>query len=307
VPNNIGNVLKKTVIEIEDMEHLSPMFKGERGHRFAKLVMKVFAVDQVNALYERCCEYTGANFASMVLKDLGVNYLIGNIERLVPLQEGPFITVSNHPYGGIDGIMLVDLMAGIRSDYKLMANQILSMIKAMEENFISVKPKVGNEELKPTANLNGIRETLTRLRDGHPVGFFPAGAVSMFKFRNLRVMDREWQESVLKLIQAAKVPIVPIRFFDKNSTLFYFLELINWRIRLIRMPRELFNKNGNITRLAIGNIVTVEEQSKFTDARSLGAYLRKIIYDMPMPDTFVLRSRLRIPDKNPDKEVALSE
>ncbi|HNW51726.1 MAG TPA: 1-acyl-sn-glycerol-3-phosphate acyltransferase [Prolixibacteraceae bacterium] len=298
--------MKRSVIEIEDMEHLSPMFKGDKGHRLAKLVMKIFAIDQVNALYERCCEHSGSDFANMALKDLGVDYLIGHLERLLPLREGPFITVSNHPYGGIDGVMLVDLMAGIRSDYKLMANQMLAMVKTMEENFISVKPKVGNEAMKPTtANLNGIRETLTRLRDGHPVGFFPAGAVSMFKFKNLRVMDREWQESIIKLIQAAKVPIVPIRFFDQNSSLFYFLELINWRIRLIRMPRELFNKNGNLTRLAIGNIVTVEEQAKFPDAHQLGEHLRKIIYDMPLPDTFVLRSRLRIPGKDAEKKVAL--
>jgi len=274
---------------------MSPAFMGDKGHRLAKLFMKVFAIDRVNALYERSCEHRGADFAESILKDLGVDYQIGNAERLMPLKEGAFITVSNHPYGGIDGIMLVDLMAGIRADYKVMVNQILSLIEAMSDNFISVKPKVGDNELSPTANVNGIRETLTRLHEGHPVGFFPAGAVSMFEFKHLGVRDREWQESVLKLIHKAKVPVVPIRFFDKNSFLFYSLELISWKIRLIQMPRELFNKHGKRTRIGIGNIITTEELEKFNDHKSLGAYLRKVLYDMPVPTSFISRSELKLP------------
>ena len=287
--------MKKSVVEFEDLERMSPAFMGDKGRRLAKLFMKVFAIDRVNALYERSCEHRGADFAESILKDLGVDYLIGNVERLMPLKEGAFITVSNHPYGGIDGIMLVDLMAGIRADYKVMVNQILSLIEAMSDNFISVKPKVGDNELSPTANVNGIRETLTRLHEGHPVGFFPAGAVSMFEFKHLGVRDREWQESVLKLIHKAKVPVVPIRFFDKNSFLFYSLELISWKIRLIQMPRELFNKHGKRTRIGIGNIITTEELEKFNDHKSLGAYLRKVLYDMPVPTSFISRSELKLP------------
>jgi len=289
--------LKKSVVEFEDLERMSPAFMGDKGRRLAKLFMKVFAIDRVNALYERSCEHRGADFAESILKDLGVDYQIGNIERLRPLKEGAFITVSNHPYGGIDGIMLVDLMAGIRADYKVMVNEILSLIEAMSDNFISVKPKVGDKELSPTANVNGIRETLTRLHEGHPVGFFPAGAVSMFEFRHLGVRDSEWQESILKLIHKAKVPVVPIRFFDKNSFLFYSLELISWKIRLIQMPRELFNKHGKITRIGIGNIITTEELGKFNDHKSLGAHLRKVLYDMPIPTSFISRSELKLPKK----------
>jgi len=284
------NEVKKSVIELEDLEQMSPIFRGERGRRFARLFMKVFAIDQVNALYGRSCQHFGGS----ILEDLGVNYVVGNADRLSALKDGPFITVSNHPYGGIDGIMLVDLMAEIRPDYKLMANQILSLVKSMEENFISVKPKVGNQSLKPTVNINGIRETITHLRNGHPIGFFPAGAVSMFKFKHMQVRDREWQESILKLIHSAKVPILPIRFFDKNSPLFYFLELIDWRIRLIQMPRELFNKKGKRTRLGIGNIISVEEQSQFSTPRSLGKHLQNLIYTMPLPSSFQRKSDIPI-------------
>lgn len=294
----MGN-LKRKVFEIKDLENMSPIFKGKWGNRLAKLAMHVYAMNRVNRVYERSCDHTGADFAEKLLNDLGVNYRIGNAERLQQLPKGAFITVSNHPYGGLDGIMLIDLMVGIRSDYKLMVNQLLStLIESMAENLISVKPRVGKKKVDPTAGINGLRETLTRLKGGHPVGFFPAGAVSMFRFKDFRVRDREWQESILKLIYLAKVPIVPIHFFGKNSAFFYFLGLINWRIRLVRMLYELFNKKGQRPRIGIGKIISVEEQAQFPDFRLLGSFLRKAIFDMPKPTSYIPKTDLKFPLKS---------
>ena len=279
------------------MENLSPIFKGETGHCLAKFIMRLFAIDKVNEVYEHSCDYSGSDFAARLLNDLGVHYGIGNVERLKQLSEGAFITVSNHPYGGLDGIMLIDLMAGIRPDYKLMVNKILSLIKTMDENFISVKPRGNKDFGEISANFNPIRETLTSLQEGHPVGFFPAGAVSDFSIKDVCVRDREWQESILKLIQLAKVPIVPVRFFDQNSTLFYFLGVINWRIRLIRMPHELFNKSEQKPRIGIGHVISVEEQEQFSDYKSFSAFLRKAVYEMPMPTSFTPRTVLNFSGK----------
>lgn len=279
------------------MEDLSPAFRGKRGHRFAKLVMRIFAIDKVNRVYGNSCNFKGSEFAESLLNDLGVQYMIGGVERLFQLPKGAFITVSNHPYGGIDGIMLIDLMAGIRPDYKLMVNQLLSYVKTMDENFISVKPKEGNKKTNPIAAVNGLRETISHLQSGHPVGFFPAGAVSMFHFRNLRVKDREWQESILKIIQRAKVPVLPIRFFNGNSLFFYFLGVINWRIRLIRMPYELFNKKNHIPHIGIGNLITSEEIAQYGDYKSLGVFLQDAVYNMPKPEKFIPRAILNIRKK----------
>jgi putative hemolysin len=289
--------MKRQVIEIKDMESLSPVFKGKLGHSLAKRIMHLCAIDKVNALYEHSCNYLGADFAARLLNDLGVQYEIGNAERLIQLPKGAFITVCNHPYGGLDGIMLIDLMAGTRPDYKLMVNKLLSFIKTMDENFISVTP-VTTKKPESTANINGIRETLTQLKNGHPVGFFPSGAVSDFSIKELRVRDREWQESILRLIKKAKVPIVPIRFFDKNSPLFYFLGLINWRIRLIRLPHEIFNKNKQKHRIVIGKMISVEEQKQYPDIKSFGSFLRKAVYKMQKPTSFTPRTVLNLPLKN---------
>jgi putative hemolysin len=279
-----------SIIDPKDFVALSPYFKGKKGQRVAKFLMRLTAIDKINALVDRSSAFTGAEFAASILNDLGVNYLIGNAGRLKQLPEGAFITVSNHPYGGLDGVIMIDLMAGIRPDYKFMVNKILTHVKPMSENFISVTP-TGNKKNGITGtSINGIRETLSRLRDGHPVGFFPSGAVSDFSLKEMKLRDRTWQESILHVIHHTKVPIVPIRFFDINSPFFYFLGLINWRVRLLRLPSELFNKRGQVHRIGIGPVISVQEQEQFSDAVSLGTYLRQAVYNMPLPASFVPRA-----------------
>jgi putative hemolysin len=292
------------VIDPKDFEAFSSFFRGKRGHRRAECIMRISALDKVNKVYEHSINYTGAGFARGLLDDFGINYAIGNAERLKKMPDGAFITVSNHPYGGLDGIVLIDLIARIRPDFKLMVNRILSLVKTMKENFISVTP-TGNKKTGITIDsIHGIRETMAHLRDGHPVGFFPSGAVSDFSLADMHVRDRTWQKSILHLIHAAKVPVLPIRFFDMNSPFFYFLGLINWRIRLLRLPHELFNKRGQEFRIGIGNIISVEEQEKHDERESLTIFLRKAVYEMPMPASFVQRNNMQFPEVQPQSKLA---
>jgi putative hemolysin len=257
--------------------------------------MKLVAIDKVNRVYENSGAFHGPAFAGSLLRDLGVDYLVGHAERLESLPEGAFITISNHPYGGLDGIISIELIAGIRPDYKFMVNKILSHVKTMQENFISVIP-MGDTKLKTSAEtIRGIRETLQRLRDGHPVGFFPSGAVSDFSLREMFIRDRPWQNSLLELIRSAKVPILPLRFFDRNSIFFYFLGLISPKIRLMRMPHEVFNKRDRLVRLGIGEIIPVALQEEFADLSGFGNFLWKAVYEMPVPDSFIRRSCLNLP------------
>jgi putative hemolysin len=287
----------KVVIDAKDFEDLSSFFKGKMGQRFAEFIIHICAINKVNQVYDHSFNYTGAEFTSRLLNDLGVNYSIGNAERLKLLPKGAFITVSNHPYGGLDGIILVDLMAGIRADYKFMVNNMLSRIKTMKENFISVNPTGNKKNEVSRTNLNAIRETLAHIQSGHPMGFFPSGAVSDFSIKDLQIRDRKWQTSILHLIHRVKVPILPVRFFDNNSAFFYFLGLINWRLRSLRLPSEVFNKREHKTRLAIGNIISVQEQEQFTDSESLGTFLRKAVYEMPKPASFIPGTILQFPEK----------
>ena len=67
--------------------------------------------------------------------------------------------------------------------------------------------------------------------------------------------------------------------------------LIDYRIRFVRLFHELFNKRGTHPRMDIGETITVEQQSALSD-EEFGQFLRKSVYDMPLPDSFTLRSEL---------------
>ncbi len=275
------------VVGVKDMEKVSGFFRGEGGNRLARFMMRLFSIDKVNGVYDRFGSFSGKEFTSRLLDDIGVSYLVGNAGRLKSLPKGAFIAIANHPYGGLDGIMLIDLLARIRPDFRLMVNKLLSAIKSLNNNFISVNPRLEKKESMTTASIRGIKETIQSIRNGHPVGFFPSGAVSDFSLHDMCIRDRAWQPGIIHLIQSVKAPVLPVRFFDTNSRFFYFLGLISWKLRSLRLPSEVFNKKGQNQRIGIGEIISVEEQQEYRDPEAFGAFIRNAVYGMPQPSCFI--------------------
>ena len=113
----------------------------------------------------------------------------------------------------------------------------------MRPNFIAVDAWQSDDPEKRKVSVAGIKKALGMLRDGQPVGFFPAGAMSKIDW-NLRLKDRPWQPSVLQIIKKAKVPVIPIFFHGSNSWWFNFLGVVCWQARSFRLPAEVFRKNG---------------------------------------------------------------
>lgn len=278
------------LITMEDIDNISPIFNGERGHTLANRLMRLTGVDRLAERYARHEELTGPDFVDAFLKDLDVNYEVSGLEHLAALAQGPFITVSNHPYGGLDGLILIDLIGHSREDFKVMANQFLSLVKTIKDNFITVVPNTKEAARATKESIAGVRKAISQLHEGHPIGLFPAGAVSDLKGFSIR--DREWQESAIRLIQKMNVPVLPVRFFDRNSNFFYFLGLINWKIRTLRLPKEILNKNGKSIRVGIGPVISVEEQQQFRTREALGSFLRASVYDMRWSERFIKRNEI---------------
>lgn len=272
--------MKKTVVDINDLKNLSLFFKTRVGRFLGKLFLKWFCIEKVNTVHERNCHLRGSAFTTALLKDpyIDLRYVVHNKELLEKLPQGAFATVSNHPIGSIDGIILIDLFASIRPDFKVMVNGVLEKIGAMEDNFISVKPDSKGEGAN-VQNVNGVRVSLERLKEGHPVGFFPAGAISFYNKKEKKIKDLPWTHSVVKLIKKAKVPVCPVFFDFYNSSFFYWLGQIDWRIRTLRIPAEAFNKKGKIADVYIGKLISVEEIERFDDEEELAAFLYRTTYD----------------------------
>ena len=277
-------------------ERFSPAFKGRKGKLLFDLVARVTGLRKVNALHDRVDKAGvpyGPDFAKGILDDVGVDFRIGNPERLATLPEGPFIVIANHVYGHLDGICLLDVFGHARPDTKVMVNELLLWFHGLAPNFIAVNPAAPENPGTSATSINGVKNALQQLRDGKPLCIFPSGAVADLKPREYWTLrEREWQDAAVRLIRKARVPVVPVRFLDRNSRFYYALGLIDYRVRLVRLFHELFNKKGTCPRIGVGSPISVEEQEQYTDLQAFKAFLRSSVYDMPLPESFIKRSEL---------------
>ena len=245
------------------------------GSIVAKLVMYIMRLNKINKLYSNVYDEDPEAFLDRLIEALGVTIEINEEDLLKIPKEGPFITISNHPFGGLDGIILIKLLSKIRPDYKVMANFLLRKIVPIKDYFLAVNPF---EDRKNISSSSGIKEALRHLEEGKPLGLFPAGEVSSYKADSNNIEDKEWGQSVLKMIKKANVPVIPIYFKGSNSLLFQLLGLIHPMLRTVKLPSELLNKKNRIIRMRIGSPISPEIQNSFTDIMQYGKFLRAKTY-----------------------------
>lgn len=255
---------------------------GFAGNLVARFLMQILGLSKINNTYQRFKDKKGIEFVDAIIDTLELKFEVSEEDLKKIPKEGSFVTVSNHPYGGIDGILLIKLLSEIRPDYKVMANYMLSKIEPMADHFFSVNP-FENKSASSRNSFSGIKQSLTYLESGKALGIFPAGEVSTYYSENSQIADKQWSDSILKLIKKAGVPVVPIYFVGSNSWLFHILGRIHPILRTAKLPSELLNKKGKNIVIRIGNPISVKEQSNFPDISRYGRYLRARTYALGSP------------------------
>ena len=268
--------IRPDVINYDDIRALVPALDGHP--RFVNWLLHFLSVDKVNAVHAKCCDTPGPEFVKRLLLDeFKIKLRIDNSEILDNLPEGAFITVSNHPFGALDGIALIYLFSSRRPEYKVMVNMILNKISAMRPNFIAVDQSASDDPKKRAVSVAGIRQALRQLSDNQPVGFFPAGAMSKTTWHD-GLQDRPWQPSILQIIYRAKKPVIQVYFHGSNSWWFNFLGHACWPARSLRLPAEVFRKVGTEMHISIGQPISVEQQAAYSNPEELGRFLREQTY-----------------------------
>lgn len=239
------------------------------------LLMKVLQISTLNKIYDRNKHMKDVEFLNAILDEFQIKFEIHEEDLKRLPKDGAYITVSNHPLGGIDGILLLKLMLEREPNFKIIANFLLHRIEPMKPYIMPVNPFETHKDAK--SSVIGIKETLRHLSDGKPLGMFPAGEVSTYKDGKLMV-DKPWEEGAIKVIRKAQVPVVPIYFHAKNSRLFYFLSKINDTLRTAKLPSELLTQKDRVIKVRIGKPISVAEQNEHETIESYSEFLRKKTY-----------------------------
>ena len=272
----------KQVLSKEDLQRMLGL-KGGFGKAVASLIVKVLEIDKVNRTQAKHAHEMGPDFAASILKEVGVTYDLpeGQLKNIP--EEGGFITVSNHHFGSIDGLILSDTVSRKRKDYKILTTFMLSLIPNLTESFLPVNNLGGKNDAR---SINSIRLALEHMQSGGGLGLFPAGEVGTWQKEGKKtavtpgrvIEDKPWAPNIIRLIKKSGLPVIPIYFDGTNSRNFHILGRIHPRLRTARLIHELFNKKGTHVKVRIGQPITSQEIAKFEDTEAFGLYLRNVTY-----------------------------
>jgi len=251
--------------------------KNPIARSFFQTTDHLLGLTKLHKIYETA-KYASdpTTFLNILLEVFNVSYTIdGEAIQRIP-AKGPLIVVANHPFGGIEGIILTHLLQFVRPDSKVLANHLLGSIPELRRYFILVNP-FGTTKAK-LENLKGMKQALEHLNNGGALGMFPAGEVSHLQLDKGNIEDPSWNPHFIRLVQKSDATILPIYFKGRNSILFNLAGLLHPRFRTAFLPGELLNKRGQTIELAIGNPIPASKLHTFETADKAAQYIRKRTY-----------------------------
>ncbi len=243
-------------------------------------IEKVLAIDKINHIYFSAAgrTETESHFADRILDSMEVDYDVvdADLERIP--KSGPVIVVANHPFGGLEGLILASLLKSVRPDVKLMANFLLERIPDLRDFFIFVDPFGRADSAK--INIKPLKETMAWLRGGGVLGVFPAGEVSSVQFRKGGlVADPPWSPTIARIVQKTGAPVLPVYFVGSNSLVFQMLGLVHPKLRTAMLPTEFVNKKNKVIHVRVGNLIPHAKMEGMEDQQLID-FLRMRTYHL---------------------------
>jgi putative hemolysin len=269
------------IVSDEPLYDLSRTMRTPLQRRLFSLIRKpverVLAFEALNRVYDNFRKRPEkGNFFCDALDQLQVRYQLDpeDLEKIP--REGPLVVVANHPFGGVDGLILGAMLTSVRDDVKILANYLLSRIREIRPWLIKVDPF--GRSSSAGRNIAPMKEAIRWLKQGGAVVTFPSGTVSHLQLRKKGIFDPEWSEHTVGLIRRAQAMSLPVYFEGRNSLLFQVAGLLHPILRTALLPRELVRKEGSVIRLRVGTPVPFHKLSRLCTDRDIIDELRMKTY-----------------------------
>jgi putative hemolysin len=188
-------------------------------------------------------------------------------------QEGPVIIIANHPFGLVDGAILLHLTTRIRRDYFLLINEVLAHEPSLKEHLLPVDFNETKEAL--ATNLETRRLTSERLHQGQALVIFPGGGVATIKRPGGPAEEFPWRPFIAGKVHENQCPVVPIYFHGLNSPLFHLVSKASMNLRLGLFIREALNKRGQTIKVNIGDPIPYAEMKPYRKRAALIQFLQE--------------------------------
>lgn len=256
---------------------LIPEQTHKRHIRIAiRLFDRVMGLSRMQKLYEQnnMQGLSKEAFADKLLEILDVKIQgEGEILSKIP-KTGPLVIASNHPFGGLEGVVLARLIGKVRPDLKVLANFSLQIFAELSDYFIFTNPL---SERDPK-NAPSLRHSLEHVQQGGALLLFPAGKVSYFHPQKQRISEHPWNRLVGKLVQKTDAALLPLFVEGSNSKRFYQVERTIYKLRMLLLGRELLNKQHQTIPLSAGYAINATDFSGGINAKEQSALSRCLSY-----------------------------
>ncbi|MFP4479983.1 MAG: lysophospholipid acyltransferase family protein [Desulfohalobiaceae bacterium] len=215
-------------------------------------------------------------FANNILEALNINYQ-SSPSSLHHLQtDGPLIIVANHPFGGLEALIICSIFKNIRQDLRFLANPYLQAIPILRDLLIPIDPFYSPDS--KYINLQGLRQAKRWVRGGGVLCLFPAGEVSHWHVRQGKITDPAWKETAIKLILSFNADVLPVYFHGANSFLFQYAGLLHPKLRTLLLPSEVLKKKDQQFQVHIRTPIQRKLMSHLTSKQAATWYLRARTY-----------------------------
>lgn len=236
---------------------------------------RLLGIARMNKLYQQhnMQGLSKEDFADKLIEMLELDIQgIGTLQQKIP-KTGPVVIASNHPFGGIEGVILARVIGQVRPDLQVLANKGLGIFRELRDYFIFTNPL----SEKDPQNGPSLRRCIKHVSNDGALLIFPAGRVSYYQADKKAISEHRWNKIVGRLVTTERCQFVPVFVNGTNSKWFYRLGRLYYRLRMLMLARELLNKTGNTIHLNAGNPVKAN-LIKGTDYQQKADFCRLLAY-----------------------------
>lgn len=214
----------------------------------------LFYETELNQFSHKYPYLSSFDFVEQFLAHFAFSYRVNDQQRERIPESGKVVIVANHPIGMLDGLALIKCIKEVRSDIKVIANDMLMNVEALRELLLPINNMQGGTKKQ------NIQEIHEHLRNEGALIVFPAGEVSRLRPQGVR--DQKWNSGFLRFAKANLCPILPVHLNAKNSALFYGVSMLYKPAASALLVREMFNKKNQNIDITIGELIPLNAFDK---------------------------------------------
>jgi Putative hemolysin len=238
-------------------------------------IKKIIHQDEINDILSKYGHLTGVEFASAALKHMGISYTMHGVENIDKKRR--YIIASNHPMGGLDGLIIIEVFGALFKNVKFVVNDILYFIEPLKPVFLPIN-KYGKQ------NHDAARMLNDSYNSDDQILYFPAGLCS--RLIGKEITDIEWRKSYITQAIKYNRDILPLFFDGKNSKFFYRFAKLRSALRIklsletALLPHEMFKKKGSHFNIYVGDPICCEDLKNSKSVAEWNKTIRDQVYKL---------------------------